>query len=928
MTIWIIRRVSLLRLNIASKIITLTFSLVLMTSIILGVFSYFKQQEEIIQSVEIEKENEVKILSEHIKSKIEELRNDVLFLSSTPPIKGILRSHKNGGIDPLDGSHLKTWKKRLATIFSEMLYAKENYLQIRYIGTAEKGKELVRVERAESSKIINVTDFDLQQKEDETYFKETFELPPHKIYLSEFNPNKEFGKIQYPIQLVLRAAVPIYETRAKPFGLVIINIDYTRIFKSFERFLEEQHEYFVADKNGNILLHSDSSYQSFLSDGTTKKVWNFFPSLKEKYSRKKDLSTIHIDKEGSNKLVVANKIHYNPYNYNDILTLYLVFDKDKILVEAKEKTRQFLFLISFLILFAVILAFFFAKGLTRSFRLLTDFAHQIAQGKVGTSLSIESKDEIGVLAKSLSTLSQELNLKDLELKYQQEALDASAIVVETDSHGKITYVNDKFLEISQYSREELIGNDHRIINSGHHSKTFFKGMWETIKSGTVWHGEILNKAKDQSYYWVDTTIYPVKNSRHKIEKFVAIRFEITEKKQVLEKLEQAEHEARIALQDKTAFFANMSHEIRTPLNGIIGFTDLILHEKLSPEVQEQVTYIKDCSHSLLMIVNDILDLSKIEAGKLTIEEGPVQLFEIVQSTLQIFKLQLDQKKLELEFHYDDKIPQYILSDALRIKQILINLIGNAIKFTKQGKVIVKVHQQNIKQEDLDLIFSIQDTGIGISKTAQKNIFDPYSQVDISTTRKYGGTGLGLSITKTLIELMGGKIWVKSQEGEGTTFYFTLKTANVEHKALVQIEEKSTQDIDHAATPIKKILIAEDNKLNQTLIRAVLMKLGYTDILIVENGKEAIEVIQEKQECFDFILMDVQMPLMDGLEATKYIRNKLILNYYPIIIGLSANAFAEDIEKGLKAGMDYYLEKPLDSKKIAKLLQEKGHNPAA
>ena len=509
------------------------------------------------------------------------------------------------------------------------------------------------------------------------------------------------------------------------------------------------------------------------------------------------------------------------------------------------------------------------------------------------------------------------NKKSLE--EQTNALHSAAIVSETDLDGRIIYANEKLLEISKYERKELIGQDHRVLNSGHHPKEFFRELWSSVKNGKGWNKEIKNKAKDGNYYWADTTIYPVKNERGELEKFITIGFNITDKVNNQISLENATTVAQKAVEAKSSFLANMSHEIRTPLNGILGFTGLLYDQKLPEEAVDYVDQIKNCSESLLMIINDILDISKIEAGKLSIEKIPLDLRKTIDSSLFVFNAIVSQKNISLNLTIDKDVPNVISGDPLRLRQILLNLIGNAVKFTDKGSIDIHVtFAKQIDDNNFDLQFMIKDSGIGISKEAIIKLFNSFEQADSSTTRKYGGTGLGLSICSSLVSSMNGKIWAESEEGKGTSFIFTIQSSvAVLIGQNTGVELLNSQDSEKVSSSKNlKILVAEDNNINRKLAKGILKKLGYEEVDFAENGKLAVEASQNK--IYDLILMDVQMPEMDGLEATRIIKKNV--NQETLIVGLSANVFDEDKKKAKEAGMDDYLEKLIRTRVLSQLLQ--------
>ncbi|MFT6630450.1 MAG: signal transduction histidine kinase/ActR/RegA family two-component response regulator [Bacteriovoracaceae bacterium] len=367
---------------------------------------------------------------------------------------------------------------------------------------------------------------------------------------------------------------------------------------------------------------------------------------------------------------------------------------------------------------------------------------------------------------------------------------------------------------------------------------------------------------------------------------------------------------------KSSFLATMSHEIRTPLNGIIGFSHLLGEEKLSKKALSYVQNISSCSESLLTIINDILDISKIEAGKLLIEKIPFNLKTILEKSFLIFKTNIEKRQLDANFLIHENVPEVILGDPLRMRQIFLNLIGNAVKFTSDGGSIDIIVERGLGRgnNQLELIFTVKDSGVGISLDDQKRLFENFEQADNSTTRNYGGTGLGLSICSKLVSMLGGKIWVESDIGKGASFIFTILTEKSVLK-LGSVEESLPLVLkDHL---VLNILAAEDNHLNQVLLRAILKKIGQDQVHFTSNGLDVVTAAKENH--YDLILMDIQMPKLDGYEATKEIRKALGGDIK--IIGLSANAFEDDKLKAIEAGMDGYLEKPIDIDEISKLILE-------
>lgn len=392
-------------------------------------------------------------------------------------------------------------------------------------------------------------------------------------------------------------------------------------------------------------------------------------------------------------------------------------------------------------------------------------------GKISFSAFIRDITERKKAEEALRESEQQAHAFARDLDLQKYALDQHALVFTTDVLGRITYANDLLCKISGYTREELLGQDHSLLNSGYHPRGYFKEMYRIVASGNVWHGEICNRAKDGHRYWVSTTIVPEIGQGGKPQQYIAIRTDITARK-------NAEEAAYAASRAKSAFLANMSHEIRTPMNGVIGMVDVLRQSELSPEQQRMVRTIQDSSLSLLNILNDILDFSKIEVGKLAVERIPTPLRKVVEDAAQLIFTAANAKSIELSVFVSPQLPHWVASDPTRLRQVLLNLLGNAVKFTSSqdghtGQVALRAvlcaKPATLADGRPGVQLSVSDNGIGMSPETQEKLFQPFTQADESTSRKFGGTGLGLSITQRLVELMGGQISVRSTLGEGTEF---------------------------------------------------------------------------------------------------------------------------------------------------------------
>jgi len=504
------------------------------------------------------------------------------------------------------------------------------------------------------------------------------------------------------------------------------------------------------------------------------------------------------------------------------------------------------------------------------------------------------------LQQARKTLTQSLR----ELEFQKYALDQHSIVSITDRAGKILYTNDKFSEVSQYGRDELLGHDHRLLNSGHHSGEFFKSMWSTIGHGKVWQDEVKNRRKDGTFYWVDSTIVPFLDDQGKVLRYVSIRTDITERRAAEQAMLEAKEAAERALKIKGDFLANMSHEIRTPMNGIIGMTNLALDTQLTDEQREYVSLVKSSADSLLHIINDILDFSKIESGKMHIEEIEFSLESTLRDTMKSLAFRAHQKELELLLQVQPDVPDRVRGDPGRLRQVIINLVGNAIKFTESGEIKVWVQREEGAADGrVRLRFAVSDTGIGIPADKFEAIFDSFSQADTSTTRKYGGTGLGLTISAQLVALMGGHIQLESMLGRGSNFYFSLDMPVQAQGALATYQN----------TGLVKgmpVLVVDDNATNRRLMTQMLRN-WHMQPTVVASGEQALAELARARNAgqpYPLALLDVQMPGMNGFELASQMMQQS--SAPASIMMITSQGQRGDAQRCRDLGLAAYLTKPV------------------
>jgi PAS domain S-box-containing protein len=538
--------------------------------------------------------------------------------------------------------------------------------------------------------------------------------------------------------------------------------------------------------------------------------------------------------------------------------------------------------------------------------------------------SFSSKEEVELLEKITqniaftleSILFEEDRIKTQEkIKQLSQAVEQSPVnVIITNTKGEIEYVNPKFCETTGYSFDEVIGKNPSILKSAHTPVELYKELWQTLLSGKEWHGEFHNVRKDGAFYWESASISPILNAQGKTTHYIAIKEDITARKEAEKELIKAKEKAEESDRLKSAFLANMSHEIRTPMNGILGFTELLKSPNLADEEQQE--YIKIIEKSgirMLNIINDIISISKIESGQVEISSSETNINEQIEYLETFFKPEAVQKGIQLSVTGKLLSEKAVINtDKEKVYAILTNLVKNAVKFTDSGSI-----EFGCVEKSKYLEFFVKDSGTGISKSQQKIIFERFRQANETTTRTHEGSGLGLAISKAYVELLGGKIWVDSEPGKGSAFYFTIPTNN-KLKPIEKVTIEKVSPSNKAESQIKylKILIVEDDAISKLLI-TIAVKPYSKEILKVSTGTEAIEVCRKNPD-IDLVMMDVNMPEMDGYEATKKIRE---FNKDLVIIAQTANGMESDRDNAIAAGCTDYISKPLDISSLNELIHK-------
>ena len=524
----------------------------------------------------------------------------------------------------------------------------------------------------------------------------------------------------------------------------------------------------------------------------------------------------------------------------------------------------------------------------------------------------------------IATIAQGQDITDRKAAEEKVCFQASLLdqvrnaVIATDLEGRIIYWN-RFSEVLyQWKADEVLGCSiaKTIVPPG--KSHLMKGVMEDILRYGYRESEHIVRRKDGSLFPAFYVFSALSDEAGKRMGFVGVSIDLTERKKVEQDLLLAKETAESATKAKSAFLANMSHEIRTPMNAVIGFTGLLLNTNIDPEQRDYIETIRSSGDSLLTVISDILDFSKIEGGMLDLEKESFDLRECLETSLNMVAEAAAIKCLELSYTIEPQVPVQLLGDLTRLRQILVNLLGNAVKFTETGSIRISVSSSCASDKEYEIQFIVQDSGIGISSDRMSRLFQSFSQVDASTTRKYGGTGLGLAICKHLAGLMGGRIWAESTPGKGSTFYFTIRA-----EASTEPCEKRPEEMpalpSNASDPERlmhlRILLAEDNIVNQKVAIRMLERLGYRAD-VAADGLEVLKALQNHY--YDVVLMDVQMPEMDGLEATRSIRR--MRGRQPYIIAMTAHAMKGDREECLGVGMNDYVSKPVRIEELNAALQ--------
>ncbi|MDP5031344.1 ATP-binding protein [Paraglaciecola sp.] len=1007
--------------------VLISLAVILMGVMFYGLGQYFLQQQILTQE-RVKLANMNKKAVGLIESHIAQSQNKLQFLFSTPPIAGIARAINNGDIDPLDGTTSEQWKVRLHTILKAFIKTNPEIRQIRLIGQADNGKELVRVEKLNNQVVVTPEGL-LQEKGREGYFQAVANLEANQNYTSDITLNREFGVIDTPVWPTYRVAQPVYGESNVFFGMLILNVDVSELIRMVQQELVQSGlDFYLLNSQGFFISAPDTSLLFGFDLDQPQATWQ---TLTDNSLLPRSDTVAPVSIAGGQGHVSSHKITLSTPEER---ALYVVTVLPETTLSELWLQQRLVFVMLLIFLFSVVI--------------LVIYAYQRYANKILNLYNDQSRYE-AVIAGS----SDAIVVLD-RLGFIQEWNEAAAFLFGMDD----TQAKDRSLF------ELLVAEDASEMFS-------VETLAEVIDKKTPTSLEIktTNFASNTNYLVVSLSPVIPKNKGMTAHVSAIIR-DITEKRvnqlqivglnasleqQVQDRTKQLEAvsiEAKKANQTKSHFVANISHEIRTPLNGIGGMLELLTREPLSAKQEAYLKMAKNSVATLTVLINDLLDLSKMESGKLDIEPASFNLLETSSVVISSLALKAHEKGLNLMLDWAEVRHENIISDGYRIKQILVNLLANAIKFTEKGQIVVSLSTRLAPDnEHVFIEIAVKDTGIGITEEQQTRLFQPFSQANSSIEKDFGGTGLGLSISKELAKLLGGEIAVSSEIGRGTTFTFML-TAPLEQQVknktigsllsgrrclLVMAEQdesdtlirqlhawgalalasdsiedlytidpeslpdliivdsslvdgaferwfdlmkashrcklmlllpsadapitfKESDDCQHLIKPILPaaflmayqglrhpeqkfshrqlvnkiaplavhteqsytVLIVDDNEINRYVAQGMLERLPI-QFYTATNGAEAIECLQSlpSEHHIDLILMDCQMPILNGFEATQAIRRGDAGDQVQdvTIIAMTAGAMAGDRDACLQAGMNDFVSKPLDAPQFEHLV---------
>ena len=889
-------------------------------------FSFYFESERLIRKNSVEK---LRIESALVEPLLEQLyrqsSSDVLFLSQTPPIEGLIDSKAKG-----ESFEYDLWRDSLTIIFSEMLNSKEDYFRISYVGIADQGRELVSVVRNLGG-VHSVPETLLKFEGSENYYQSSLLTQPGAVAISNVELKRVKGDLVLPHQPVARVSTPIYDPETGDlFGIIIIHVDFGRFMSNLVQNQLSRFNLYLSNVEGDYIYHPDETKRFSAELGNNYFLQSEFPALTSVIDNK-------VDQQGFSNLadidgVISPSyflfIHLSKYGGHRPLLLLLQHGQDTLTEELQGFRNRSLILGVSLALIALGLAVLFSRRVSHPLTKMTQAVQHYEQSGELEELPTASTDEIGVLARSFHNLLQRMNTamidqQNMAATYQEtsdrlQAIVDSAVdaIVTIDRAGHIQSFNKAAEKMFGYEESAVVGRNVKLLmpdEYANHHDQYLDNFHTTNISQIIGVGRDLVAIKN------DGTVFPIHLAISKIELNKGVLYngiirDISAQKAAEKSLIEGKEAAENAARYKSEFLASMSHEIRTPMNGVLGMLGLLMRSDLSKEQYHFAELARSSADSLLTIINDILDFSKVEAGRLELEILDFNLNSQLGEFAESVSPKAQEKGLEIILDVTAVDRSMVKGDPGRIRQILSNLVGNSIKFTESGEVVISAAVAPCENGKLKLSCSVTDTGIGIPEDKIGALFESFTQVDASTTRKYGGTGLGLSIVKQLCELMNGRVWITSEENRGSCFSFE-----------IELEESDQSEAVLPSVDIRgsHMLIVDDNQTNREVLHGQLQSWG-ANAVEADSASQAMAILESSYSDtngsqFVVAFLDMQMPDIDGMELGTKIRSDARFDDMKLVM-MTSMARRGDAQRFADLGFCAYFPKPTTTSDLFDALQ--------
>ena len=899
-------------LNITGKLVLFVVGLLLVKGLLTIVWVSGQMHNELVSRELDDLAHDVRLASLDLSQHIDEVRRRALALTDVPPIQGIIRARDNDGTDPADDSTDEQWRYRLESIFRSILSANPDILQLRYIGVADDGLELVRVDRESAGSPIRVVPASgLQQKGSREYLQDSFRATVGTVLLSKIELNREFGRVSEPHQPVIRAVTPIYDESGSLFGAIVLNYDMGAAFARATRDLPPSRSFYIANRDGDFLVHPDPSLTFGFDLGRRHRVVDEFPDLDldaRSMHQEHQATGVLQTRQGKRLAIAYEQESINPLNPSRDLFLLTTTDYATLVSAPNRLIRTTVIGALGFLAIAIAIGTLVARRFSKPIRELARTAARIADGELGARARVRATDEVGELSEAFNGMAESLQLKQEALEDRAAGLETRmAAIVNTAIDAIITTREDGTIESCNPATEMVFG--HRAADIIGRPIGAIIPSIETFARRGNRNRELFGSRPDGSLFPIDLSINEVRLDDEVL--FTGIARDISETRRIHKALREAKEGADAANLAKSDFLAVMSHELRTPLNGVIGMTELLLGTELNDKQRHHATLAKLSADTLLSLINDILDFSKIEAGKVELEAIDFDLRQAVEAVATSIAPRAEEKGLELVAFVDPRLNPMRCGDPGRIQQVLLNLASNAIKFTESGEVVIEVRPERQAGRDPHIRVSIHDTGIGIPPDRVDALFHPFAQVDASTTRKFGGTGLGLAICRHLVELMDGEIGVESSPGNGSTFWFTCR---------LPCQDEASHERQEPDLSGSRVLVVDDNETNRTLLCEHLAALGI-EHAAASGPEEALRVLAEHSRLnhpFSVAFLDMNMPGMNGVELARAIKADPEIDSVALI--LLGSSTAMDGELLSSVGFRCWLSKPIRQSQVTEYIE--------